>query len=238
MIYQSTSATKLAPARVSKTPLDVQSSTKPAVRLFMGLSPKDIANIMGSAVVRKFPAGRIIVRTDDLATHLFLLKTGSLNYYRVTEDGREVLIIRLSAGETFGLGTLLAKPISYIGTAETLRETEVYAWEQPLIRQYVRKHPLLAENALQIGLEYIRLYSDRHLALVSSNAEDRLMRMLALLGIPTGHQHPRGLEVHITNEHLGSLADISSFNVSRLLKKLERKGSVEKSRGKVVIRFA
>ena len=47
---------------------------------------------------------------------------------------------------------------------------------------------------------------------------------------------PSGIEIDIKNEDLASLADISFFTASRLLKEWERKGVVEKSRGKVLIR--
>jgi CRP-like cAMP-binding protein len=173
----------------------------------------------------------LAVATGDL----LLLKTGSVNYYRESPEGKQILIIRLSPGDTFGLGTLLAKPAAYIGTAEALLETELYVWQHTWIRQFLERHPLLLENALRIGLEYIRLYSDRHAALMTKNAEGRLAGMLALAGIRVGRQNARGLEVQITNEHLASLADVNKFTVSRLLKKWATKGTVEKRRGKVVI---
>jgi CRP-like cAMP-binding protein len=227
--------TKPAPAHVAEVPPSGQ-STKPVVSLFSGLSDHDITKIMASGVLRRFPAGQTIVRADDPGAHLFLLKTGSVNYCRVTPSGQEILIIRLSPGDTFGLGTLLPKPIGYIGTAEAFRETELYMWEHRMICEFARAHSKLAENALRIALEYIRLYSDRHLALVSDTAEHRLSRMLTLLGNRIGRHGPEGLELQITNQHLASLADISSYTTSRLLNKWERKGAVEKSRGKVVIR--
>jgi CRP/FNR family transcriptional regulator len=190
---------------------------------------------MATAVVRRFPAGQTIVRAGDPGTHLFLLRTGSVDFYRVTAEGQQVLIIRFAPGDTFGFATLLAKPLGYVGTAEALRETELYVWEHAWVRHFAGKHPVLTENALRIGLEYIRLYSDRHLALVSDNAEDRLRRTLSLLGIRTGEWHARGLELQITNERLASLADIGYYTASRLLNKWERKGAVEKSRGKVIV---
>jgi CRP-like cAMP-binding protein len=47
---------------------------------------------------------------------------------------------------------------------------------------------------------------------------------------------PSGVEVDVKNVELASLADVSSFTASRLLQEWERKGAVEKSRGKVLIR--
>jgi len=228
--------TKPASAHIAVVPPSGQSSTKPVVRLFSGLSDHDITKIMASGIVRRFRAGQTIIQADDPGSHLFLLRTGSVNYCRVTPRGKEILIIRLSPGDTFGLGTLLPKPIGYIGTADAFRETELYMWEHRMIYEFARTHSKLEENALRIALEYVRLYSDRHLALVSDTAEHRLSRMLTLLGNPIGRHGPEGLELQITNEHLASLADISPYTTSRLLNKWERKGAVEKSRGKVVIR--
>jgi CRP-like cAMP-binding protein len=208
---------------------------RPTATLLNDLSKDDVAQIFASASVRKFSKGRTIIRGDEPATHLFMIKTGLVNFLRVAPDGREILLTRLLAGDTFGLGTLVEK-VSYIGTAATVRETEVYSWPQVWVRHFVRQHPTLALNALRISLEYIRLYSDRHLALVCSSAEDRLTQTLTQLGLRTGHQHPRGLEVDITNEHLASLADIGYFTASRLLNKWQQRGAVEKGRGKVIIR--
>jgi CRP-like cAMP-binding protein len=47
---------------------------------------------------------------------------------------------------------------------------------------------------------------------------------------------PSGVEIEIKNEDLASLADVSFFTASRCLQEWERKGAVEKSRGKVLIR--
>jgi len=223
-------------ASVITLPVSSKQQLRPTTGLLTDLSKDDIANIFASAVEHHFTKGRTIIRSEDPATHLFLIKVGSVNYYRVTPEGREILLIRLSAGDSFGLGTLLDKPIGYIGTAETLSETELYSWEHPWICRYVKDHPILALNALRIGLEYIRLYSDRHLALVSDSAEHRLTRTLMQVGVRTGQPHPEGLEVNITNEHLASLADIGYFTASRLLNKWRQNGVLEKSRGKVVIR--
>lgn len=206
-----------------------------ATALFRDFSTEEIEYLLAAAVLRKFLKGRTIIRSDEPATRLFLIRQGSVNYYRLAPDGRQVLLARLSAGDTFGLGTLVEKSIGYIGTAESLGETEVYLWDGEWIRQYVKHHPALALNALKISLEYIKMYSDRHLALVSGTAEDRLASTLVQLGIRAGHQHPRGLEVDITNEHLASLSDIGYFTASRLLNKWQKKGALEKQRGKVII---
>ena len=58
----------------------------------------------------------------------------------------------LAPGDAFGLGTLLARPVPYIGTAETTRDSELLVWEQARIRRLAQKYPRLAQNALVVHL--------------------------------------------------------------------------------------
>jgi CRP-like cAMP-binding protein len=219
-----------AEAKLAPVPMHSNAISIPS--LFDGLSKNDSAALMAAAVMRRFVRGQTIIRADDLGTHLFLLRTGAIDYYRVSPEGQQLVMIRFFPGDTFGLASLTAGPMRYIGTAEAVRETELYVWERASVRDFAGKHPPLAENLLRIGLEYITLYSDRHLALVSDNTEDRLRHTISQLELRAGH---RGLEIEITNERLASLADVGYYTVSRLLNRWKRKGAIDKRRGKLVI---
>jgi CRP/FNR family transcriptional regulator, nitrogen oxide reductase regulator len=227
----------LMPPTVRTLPFGTSLAGIPTADLFYNLSKVEINEVLTLGVIRRFTPGRIIVRTNEPITHLFLLKTGSVNYYRLTAEGQEVLITQFYPGDVFGLEALVDEPIDNIGTAETLQESELYGWERRLISQYSKSHPKLVENVLRISLEHNRQYSDRHLALVSDTAEHRLSHILALLANRSGRPSPKGLEIHITNEHLASLADINLFTASRILSKWARAGALKKSRGKVVLHF-
>jgi CRP-like cAMP-binding protein len=109
-------------------------------------------------------------------------------------------------------------------------------WEHLVVRQLAKAYPRLAENALRTVLRYVALFAERHIALVSKPAQERLAFALTSLGSQTGHMVPSGVEIDVKNVELASLADVSSFTASRLLQEWERKGAVEKSRGKVLIR--
>ena len=105
-----------------------------------------------------------------------------------------------------------------------------------MIRQLATRYPKLAENALRTALRYLALYVKRHIGLVSNTAQERLAYALSSLGSRAGRALPSGLEVEVKNEDLASFADVGIFTTSRLLNDWERKGIVEKTRGKVLIR--
>ena len=63
----------------------------------------------------------------------------------------------------------------------------------------------------------------------------RLARALTILGIRAGIRNHLGVEIRIKNEQLASLADVSPFTASRLLKRWEREGMITKRRGLIHI---
>lgn len=140
-------------------------------------------------------------------------------------------------GNTDQVDECQRQPDRYIGTAESVCKSEIHVWGQACVRRFVAMHLRLAQNTLRIALEYIRLYCGRHMAFVTAKAQDRLARTLSRLS-RIGETGPRGIEIPISNKDLASLSDIGLYTVSRLLKKLERNGAVEKKRGQVLIRCA
>lgn len=207
-----------------------------SVQLFTGLETGETSVILAAAIRRKFEASQIIIRSNEPATRLFLVKTGFVDYYVLTEEGREILLRRLSSRNVFGVGAFLSESTGYIGTAKTVCESVILIWEHRVVQRLAQSYPRLVENALRTSLRYLALYARRHIGLVSNIAQERLACALSGLGSRTGHALPRGVQVDIKNEDLASLADVSIFTASRLLKDWERKGVVEKSRGKILIR--
>jgi len=200
------------------------------------LGKHEVSAILSSATIKRFQAKEVIFRSGEPANRLYLLRKGSVKFYRITHAGHEVILGWLIPGEAFGLGTLLADLTEYIGTAESIENSEAYVWDSATIRRRAASYPRLTENALRIALHYVANFVGRHISLVSSTAGERLARTLTKLGSRTGHLTPAGVEVGVKNEQLASLADINFFTASRLLKKWERQGAVKKTRGKILIR--
>jgi CRP/FNR family transcriptional regulator, nitrogen oxide reductase regulator len=207
-----------------------------SVQLFSGLQGSEIKVVEDAAIRRKFGRSRVIVRAHDPATSLFLVAKGCVDYFVTNDAGQDILLRRLAAGEVFGVAAFLARPIGYLGTARAVEDIQVLEWNGRVIRQLARTYPQLIENALRTALRYIALYAKRHMRLVSNTSHHRVAWALSSLGSRTGRVHPSGVEISVKNEDLASLADVGFFTASRILKGWHRKGVVEKSRGKVIVR--
>jgi CRP-like cAMP-binding protein len=194
------------------------------------------SEIIGAAETIKMGSQQIILREGAAPTHMFLLRSGRAEFYRLSRAGDEVLLSLLVPGNAFGLGALLVPPARYIGTAKTTRDSELLVWKQARIRKLAQKYPRLAQNALGIVLRYLTTHFDRLFELVTSNAGERVAAALLHMAKETGRKTPTGFEIDASNEELAAQANVSPFTVSRHLSRWERTGALSKSRGKVFIR--
>jgi CRP/FNR family transcriptional regulator, nitrogen oxide reductase regulator len=203
--------------------------------LCRGLTKEQTQTVFAAASLHKYKAHQVIFQTEEPATHLYLLRTGHVHFYRDAADGTEILLRRLAPEDVFGLGTLLDDSVRYIGTAKAMDSCDVLIWDRTSIRRFAMSYPLVTANVLRIVVHYIGLFARRHAALLTDTAEYRLAYVVTQLASRTGHLLSGGLEINVKNEDLASLADINRFTASRLLKNWERKGALQKNRGKVLI---
>ena len=110
-----------------------------------------------------------------------------------------------------------------------------YVWNHDQIVRLSDHYPQIRTNALSITLRLLWTLSDRHVSIFEDRASHRVARALIDMGRRSGKIHPEGIDVRITNEHLGALADVSRFTASRILSGWNKTGVVTKERETVRI---
>ena len=203
-------------------------------RLLAGVDPDDRRAIVARSRRQKLHPSQVLFRAGERAEQLFVLRKGRVRFGRLSSTGREVTMGILGPGDVLGLACLLPSS-KYIGTAEALDHGEVQVWSRHVIRRFAHKYPQVHGNALQIALAHVAEFADRLERLLSGTAEQRLARALTSLGVRIGTPSLSSIDILIKNEQLASLADLSPFTVSRLLKQWERDGVISKGRGIVRI---
>ena len=203
-------------------------------RLLAGVDPDERKAIVAGSRRQTLQPSQVLFRTGERAEQLFVLRKGRVQYGRFSSTGREVVMGILGPGDVFGLACLLPSS-NYIGTAEALDRGEVQVWSRHVIQRFAHKYPQVQGNVLQIALAYVAEFADRLERLMTGTAEQRLARVVTSLGVRIGTPAQTSIDVLIKNDQLASLADVSPFTVSRLLKQWEREGVISKSRGIVRI---
>ena len=204
-------------------------------RFLEGIPQQDQRIILQQAQLRLAHAKEVIVRGGEKASALFLLQSGRIKYTKVTEDGRELLLWLLTPGDSFGIATILNHPREYLGTATAITDCNLVVWDETTLLTLSKNRPELCRNALRITLDYLASYARRHGRLMFESAPQRLAYTLVQVAHRAGQVLPTGVEIDITNEQLGGLADVGLFTTSRLLGDWERNGMIKKERGRIQI---
>ncbi len=207
-----------------------------APRLLKGLSPSDLATILGAATVRRFPARTVIARESHDAERAFLFLEGRGRTFTMTEKGEKVLLVWIFPGDPAGGRAIMSEPMKYMINTETVVDSTVLVWHRNSLLGLTKQHPRLLENALLIASDYLETYRDLHLAASYDTAGKRVARALDRLVKDVGQRIEDGVEFNISNEDLANEANVTIFTVSRLLSEWRRKGLLLKSRGRVVVR--
>jgi CRP-like cAMP-binding protein len=204
--------------------------------LFAGLTPKESEIILAAATFRRFPANFTITTQGSPANHLFLLIKGRARYFYTTSEGRKILLVWMAPGDVFGGVTILRKSAPYLVSCESVRDSEVLAWDRATIRRLAEKYPILFDNALSIAGEYLNWYMTAHVALSCHTARERLARALLGMSRAIGERVADGVEFDATNEELASAANITHYTASRLMSEWHKSRAVVKRRGKILLR--
>jgi CRP-like cAMP-binding protein len=215
----------------------VSSETLPSpdVPLLVGLSPSEMEEVLALGRALEIEPKSRICSGGDRAEHIFVLLSGMVKYSRLTAKGEEIILRVFTPCESFGFATLLPNPLNYLGTAEALSACELLVWNHDDMFRLCNRHQQINANALRIALQLLEEVSDRHSNLFDGSASHRVARALIDIGRRSGETHPQGIDVRITNEQLGSLADVSRFTASRVLSGWNKAGVVTKGREKVRI---
>jgi len=200
------------------------------------LASPEITAILAGARLRRFLTNSVITNQGHPATHIFMVLTGAVRSFFLTEGGQKLYLNWSPPGDMFGGMALLSRPSAYLVSTEALKNSNTLVWERATIRILAAQYPKLFDNALSIASNYLNLSLATRVSLTCHTARQRLALVLANLASGIGHEVPGGIELSVRNEELAAAANITLFTASRIMSEWERSEMVKKTRGKVVVR--
>ncbi|HET6179941.1 MAG TPA: Crp/Fnr family transcriptional regulator [Candidatus Sulfotelmatobacter sp.] len=184
--------------------------------------------------MRRFRANSIVAEQGQSADHLFMLAKGSARFFYTTRGGKKHIILWLTPGQIFGGRSLLLAPSTNLASAETVKESLIMVWSRRTMRGLAARYPRLLDNAILIANDFLTIQTDSFVS-TGQNARQRLLQVLTRLAPRIGREVSNGTELDVTNVELADAANITQFTASRILSELQRDGTLEKRRGKVLL---
>ncbi len=194
-------------------------------------SPELIEKLYQYGIQKHYAAGSVILNENAAIRSIPIVIKGTLKVMRTEEDGREILLYYIKAGESCIMSFLggLHNETSKV-KAEVEEDAEILFLPVEKVSLFIKEYPQ--------WLDYIfRLYHKRFeelLDIINAIAFKKVdERLLALLH---KKQELAGSNIlNITHEQLANELGTARVVISRLLKQLEENGIVQLGRNKIII---
>lgn len=194
-------------------------------------SPELIAKLYQNSIMKNYVAGSVILNENAHIRAIPIVTKGIVKVLRTEEDGREILLYYIKAGESCIMSFLggMHNETSKV-RAEVEEDAEILFLPIDKVFLFIKEYPQ--------WLDYIfRLYHKRFeelLEIVNAIAFKKVdVRLLSLLNKKA--ELIDNKIIAITHEQLANELGTARVVVSRLLKQLEDQGTVQLGRNKIIL---
>ncbi|QKZ07052.1 MULTISPECIES: cAMP-activated global transcriptional regulator CRP [Pseudomonas] len=201
---------------------------------------QNIDKLLAHCQRRRYGAKSNIICAGDRSDTLSYIIKGSVTILIEDEDGREMIIAYLNAGDFFGELGLFDSPGHDHERSAWVRaktECEVAEISYAKFREVALQHP---EIMLGLGTQMAQRLRDttRKVGdLAFFDVTGRVARcLLELCKQPDAMTHPDGMQIKITRQEIGRIVGCSREMVGRVLKDLEERNLVN-VKGKTMVVF-
>lgn len=201
------------------------------VHFLQGISPEALQKLTRSAVRRVYSAGSILFVEGDPVVGFYLIESGYVKISRLSQDGREHILLLLGVGDFFNeVAALDGGPNPATATAHS--DVVVYCILRDELRQTVTQHPDLAwamiEGLAQRARHLVGMVQD----LSMRSVKGRLARLLIQQAEANESDAvPRMLTQEEMASRLGTVREM----VGRALRSLAVDGIIEFDRHRIVV---
>jgi len=208
----------------------------------ISLTPKikNIDKLLAHCHRRRYTAKSTIIYAGDRCESLFFIVKGSVTILIEDDDGREMIIGYLNAGDFFGEMGLFEKEGSDKERSAWVRaktECEVAELSYAKFRELTQQDPDILYALGSQMAERLRNTTRKVGDLAFLDVTGRVARtLLDLCKQPDAMTHPDGMQIKITRQEIGRIVGCSREMVGRVLKSLESQGLVY-VKGKTMVVF-
>jgi CRP/FNR family cyclic AMP-dependent transcriptional regulator len=184
---------------------------------------------------RRYPTKSTIIYAGDKSDSLFYIVKGSVTVIIEDDDGREMIMAYLNAGDFFGEMGLFDHMDSRSAWVKAKTESEVAEISYTKFREIAQQDPRVLYFIGEQMATRLRQTTRKVGDLAFLDVTGRVARtLLDLCKEPDAMTHPDGMQIKITRQEIGRIVGCSREMVGRVLKTLEEQGLVQ-VKGKTMV---
>jgi CRP-like cAMP-binding protein len=188
------------------------------VSFFAGLSERELNSLANCLASRTFGRGVIIFHKDSPGRTLYIIESGKVRIFVLSESGREVSVNIYGPGEVFGeLALLDGLPRS--AGAMVVEKATVLTLHREDFLWHLKEYPHMARSIVEILTARLR-YTTAHAASLAfldvyGRVAGKLLELADRYGVERGEAVEIGLQ--LTQAELGSWVAATREHVNRVL---------------------
>ncbi|MBA3768648.1 MAG: Crp/Fnr family transcriptional regulator [Acidobacteria bacterium] len=198
-----------------------------AMELFRDFTPAQMQEIVSATRMQTCKAGRIFYSPDETGEVLFLLKTGAVQIYRMSPEGRKLVIARLPPYSFFGEMSCIGQGM-YDTFAEATEDSLICTMSRSDVERLLLAKPQVSLRILEaVGKRMVE--AERQLEEIAFKG--LIPRLAALLLREAEGEEVRGLSHQDIAEQLGVYRE----TVTSALNELKTAGIIDIGRKHLTI---
>ncbi len=205
------------------------------VDLFADLSAEEIAAMDIMAPARLYRRGELLFSQSQPVTALFILKSGRVRIFRVTEDGKALTMAILEPGAVFGEMMLVGQRM-YDNYAEAIEDSAICQLTVDEVERFLLSDPRIAVRISRLLGEQVARLEER----LTDIALRPLAAQVASTLVKLGDAAPAPIfgparTIHLTHEQLAGLLGASREATSKVMADLTARDAIRQGRGRIII---
>ena len=194
-------------------------------------SPELVEKLQQCSIRKEYKAGSIILNENASIRSIPIVTKGTLKVIRTEDDGKEILLYYIKAGESCIMSFLggMHNETSKV-KAEVEEDAEILFLPMDKVTLFIKEYPQWLDYIFRLYHKRLEELLEIVNAIAFKKVDERLLDLLYKKQELTGNN-----TLNITHEQLANELGTARAVVSRLLKQLEENGMVKLGRNKIVL---
>jgi len=198
--------------------------------VFQDLSPREMQELNRIITMSTVPRGRVFYRPEEPGEVLFILKEGRVQLYRISPEGKKLVITTLGPHTLFGEMALLGTKM-HNTFAEAIDDCLICVMSRTDLERLILNKPQVALRILEVTGKRLREAEERLENMAFKGIPARLASLLLRLAEEQGNDEIVGLTHQDLAESVGTYRETAT----QVLNDLKSQGLIEIGRKRIKV---
>lgn len=208
------------------TKLDLLSETD----IFQGLDSQEMAEVERMTAMTTCRRGKVFWTAGETGEALFILKRGRVNLYRISPEGRKLVIATIGPGTVFGELALIGQRM-HDTFAEAAEDCTLCVMSRTDVEYLITSKPQLALRFVELMADRLREAQARLEVVAFRSVPARVAAALLQLSANT-----QGEITGVSHQELADMVGTYRETVTRILNEFRNAGHIELERLRCTVR--